>query len=137
MQWSAIDLDKRLITFTPKKTKRGRKMLRIPLHPDLEKELLKNPGVGNAPLFPSLIGRRSGGAHGLSAAFAAIMQKASVHGQIIRHTAEGRGNTTKSFHSLRHSFNSALANAGIRANCGKFLPAMRQRDERDLYASRD
>jgi integrase len=36
-----------------------------------------------------------------------------VHGEVVRHTEKGRANTTKSFHSLRHSFNSALANAGV------------------------
>ena len=113
MRWSAIDLDKRLISFTPKKTKRGKKILRIPLHPDLEKELLKRPGVGNAPLFPNLEGRETGGRHGLSAEFAAVMQKAGVRGEIIRHTKNGRGNRTKSFHSLRHSFVSTLANLGV------------------------
>ena len=99
MRWSAIDLDKRLITFTPKKTKRGKKILRIPLHPALEEELLQNPGIGNAPLFPSLTERGTGGRMGLSAEFAAVMRKAAVHGEIIRHTAKGRGNTTKSFQS--------------------------------------
>src|SRR5262249_25067878 len=86
MIWSAIDRDKHLVTFTPKKTKRRKKILRIPLHPILEKELLKKPGIGNAPLFPSLAGRKSGGRHGLSAEFALVMQKAGVRGEIIRHT---------------------------------------------------
>jgi integrase len=137
MQWGAIDLDKRLISFTPKKTKRGKKILRIPLHPDLEKELLKNPGVGNAPLFPALTGRRSGGAHGLSAAFAAIMQKAGVHGEIIRHTAKGRGNTTKSFHSLRHSFNSQLANAGVARELRQVLTGHASERMNELYTHRE
>jgi integrase len=137
MQWSAIDLNKRLILFTPKKTKRGKKVLRIPLRPELEKELLKNPGVGNAPLFPSLAGRRSGGAHGLSAAFAAIMRKAGVHGEIIRHTAKGRGNTTKSFHSLRHTFNSALANAGVGRELRQVLSGHASERMNEIYTHRE
>jgi integrase len=137
MQWSAVDLDKRLISFTPQKTRRGKKVLRIPLHPDLEKELLESPGVGNAPLFPSLIGRRSGGANGLSAAFAAVMRKAGVHGEIIRHTAKGRGNTTKSFHSLRHSFNSALANAGIGRELRQVLSGHASERMNEIYTHRE
>jgi integrase len=137
MRWSAIDLDKRLIAFTPKKTKRGRKLLRIPLHPDLEKELLKNPGIGNAPLFPSLTERDTGGRHGLSAEFALIMQKAGVHGAIIRHTAKGRGNTTKSFHSLRHSFNSALANAGIARELRQVLTGHASEKMNEIYTHRE
>jgi len=137
MPWGAIDLDKRLISFTPKKTKRGKKVLRIPLHPDLEKELLKHPGVGNAPLFPSLAGRGTGGAHGLSAEFAAIMRKAGVHGEIIRHTATGRGNTTKSFHSLRHSFNSELANAGVARELRQVLTGHASEKMNEIYTHRE
>jgi integrase len=137
MPWSAIDLDKRLISFTPKKTKRGKRVLRIPLHPDLEKQLLKHPGVGNAPLFPSLVGRVTGGAHGLSADFAAIMRKAGVHGEIIRHTAKGRGNRTKSFHSLRHSFNSALANAGVDRELRQVLTGHASEKMNEIYTHRE
>jgi integrase len=137
MPWSAIDLDKRLISFTPKKTKRGKKVLRIPLHPELERQLLKHPGIGNAPLFPSLIGRGSGGAHGLSAEFAAIMRKAGVRGAIIRHTLKGRGNTTKSFHSLRHSFNSALANAGVTRELRQVLTGHASEKMNELYTHRE
>src|SRR6266516_1668747 len=137
MPWSAIDLDKRLISFTPKKTKRGKKVLRIPLHPELERQLLKRPGIGNAPLFPSLTGRGSGGAHGLSAEFAAIMRKAGVRGAIIRHTLKGRGNTTKSFHSLRHSFNSQLANAGVARELRQVLTGHASERMNELYTHRE
>ena len=72
---------------------------------------------------------------GLSAEFAAIMRKAGVHGAVIRHTAKGRGNTTKSFHSLRHSFNSALANAGIARELRQVLTGHASETyERTLYA---
>src|SRR5262245_27563531 len=137
MRWSAIDWNKRLISFTPKKTKRGKKRLRIPIHPELEKELLKSPGVGDALLFPSLAGRETGGAHGLSAEFAAIMRKARVHGEIVRHTANGRGNTTKSFHSLRHSFNSALANAGVGRELRQVLTGHASERMNEIYTHRD
>jgi integrase len=137
MCWSAIDQNKHLISFSPKKTRRGKKILRIPLHPDLEKELLKNPGVGNAPLFPSLVGRGTGGAHGLSAEFAAIMQKARVRGEIVRHTANGRRNTTKSFHSLRHSFNSALANADVAREVRQVLTGHASERMNEIYTHRE
>jgi integrase len=41
------------------------------------------------------------------------MARAGVEGKITRHTAGGRANSSLSFHSLRHSFNSAMANAGV------------------------
>jgi integrase len=74
---------------------------------------LKNPGIGKAFIFPSLAGKGTGGKHGLSGRFAAIMEKAGIEGKIIRHAKGGRATSNLSFHSLRHSFNSAMANAGI------------------------
>ena len=110
MRWNAIDLNARLISFIPSKTK---KQVTIPLHPDLEHSLLKSPGVGKAFLFPSLAERGTWGKNGLSGQFARVMTQAGIAGKITRHTVEGRANSSLSFHSLRHSFNSALANAGV------------------------
>lgn len=110
MRWNAIDLTAKLVNFTPGKTK---KPITIPLHSDLEDCLLKSPGIGKALLFPSLAERSTGGKNGLSGQFARIMARAGIEGKITRHTAAGRANRSLSFHSLRHSFNSAMANAGV------------------------
>ena len=110
MRWNAVDLDERLISFTPSKTK---KPVTIPLHDDLRRELLRHPGVGKAFLFPSLAGKGTGGRYGLSGRFTAIMEKGGIHGKITRRAAGGRALSNLSFHSLRHSFNSAMANAGV------------------------
>jgi integrase len=75
--------------------------------------LLAFPGIGKAFLFPSLAGRGTGGKTGLSGQFAAIMDKAGIVATVTRHTKEGRANKSLSFHSLRHSFNSGMANAGV------------------------
>ena len=137
MQWVRIDLNKRLVLFTPKKTKRHTKILGIPLHPELEKELLKNPGVGNAPVFPSLAGRGTGGAHGLSAEFAVIMREAGVHGQVVQHSEKGRKNMSKSFHSLRHNFNSAMANAGVAREVRQVLTGHKSERMNEIYTHRE
>jgi len=63
-------------------------------------------------MFPSLAGKDTGGKHGLSGRFAAIMEKAKVEGKRTP-VSGGRVLSNLSFHSLRHSFNSAMANAGI------------------------
>jgi Site-specific recombinase XerD len=42
------------------------------------------------------------------------MERAGIRGRILRQsTGEGRSQSSLSFHSLRHSFNAALANAGV------------------------
>jgi integrase len=41
------------------------------------------------------------------------MQRAGIEGKITRVVENGRSLSSLSFHSLRHSFTSALANAGI------------------------
>src|SRR5262249_11046513 len=110
MRWSAIDLTAKLINFTPGKTK---KEVTIPLHTDLEQHLLRSPGIGKAFVFPSLAERNTGGKNGLSSQFTRVMAQAGIEGKITRHTAKGRANSSLSFHSLRHSFNSAMANAGV------------------------
>jgi len=110
MQWSAIDWRNKLIRFTPSKTK---KPVTIPLHRQLERELLKKPGIGKAFLFQSLAEKGSGGEYGLIGRFAAIMDKAGVEGKITRSVKGGRAMSNLSFHSLRHSFNSAMASAGV------------------------
>jgi integrase len=109
MRWKAIDWSKRIIRFTARKT--GQPVV-LPLHPQLERELLKNAGIGNAPIFPSLAGKGTGGKHGLSGQFAVVMQKVGIEGKQTK-ASGGRTLSSLSFHSLRHSFNSALANAGV------------------------
>jgi integrase len=110
MRWSSIDIKRQILTFTPRKRK---KLVTIPLRSELKRQLLKSPGVGKAFLFPSLAGKRTGGKNGLSGQFSDIMMQAGIVGKITQHTPDGRKNSSLSFHSLRHSFNSAMANAGV------------------------
>jgi integrase len=130
MRWNAIDLKRQLITFTPSKTNKAQT---IPLHVELERHLLKSPGIGKAFVFPSLAGKGTGGKSGLSGQFAAIMARAGIEGKITRHTAEGRANNSLSFHSLRHSFNSALANAGVSQEIRQKLTGHASAEMNKLY----
>ena len=113
MTWGAIDLPKQLITYRARKTK---KLVTIPIAPDLEAYLLELPAPdsGKAFVFPALAGKGTGGRSGLSMTFSRIMARAKVAGEVTS-AANGKGRTvrTLTFHSLRHSFNSAMANAGI------------------------
>jgi integrase len=109
MRWEALDWRNKVIRFTPRKTKRP---VAIPLHRDLERELLKRPGIGKTVMFPALAGKDTGGRHGLSGRFAALIEKARIEPKRTE-ASGGRRLSDLSFHSLRHSFNSAMANAGI------------------------
>ena len=116
MKWENVDLTKNVITYYQKKTrkqKRGDGPVVVPLHPDLQAHLLSIASNDTEVfLCPSLAERTSGGNHGLSESFKRIVVKAGIDTQ----TVQGLGNKKFSrvtFDSLRHSFNSALANAGI------------------------
>jgi uncharacterized protein (DUF58 family) len=56
------------------------------VHPDLEAHLMTIAGQDNprASLFPSLAGRKTGGAHGLSKTFSGIMENASIRADAAR-----------------------------------------------------
>ena len=77
---------------------------------------LNSSDSGQAFLFPKLAGHTTGGKFGLSMTFARIMARAKIAGEVLYARKEGsKGRTVNSlsFHSLRHSFNSAMANAGV------------------------
>jgi integrase len=121
LRWQSIDLAERSISFTQKKTEAriGAKKIKVPLHPELEDYLLSLsvPDTDTEPIFPRLSRTRSTGKSGLSATFKRIMEKAGIDAGIARQKCGegGRSVSALSFHSLRHSFTSALANAGIPA----------------------
>jgi integrase len=131
MQWESIDLEEKLISFTPSKTG---KPLRIPLHSDLERELLKQPGIGKAYVFPSLAAVKStGGRHGLSGQFRAIMDKAGINGVIRQRDDGSRAVSSLGFHSLRHTFASVLANHGVNEETRMKLTGHSTREVHALY----
>ena len=112
-----VDLERQVIRITPRKTDRKKKVIEIPLHSELLAYFEKNP----LPAFPandvftSLAKVSTGGRKGLSASFKAIMEEAKVGRNVTRRTEDGvaRETATRSFHSLRHSFTSMLANAEV------------------------
>jgi integrase len=112
LEWSALDLDKRSITVRTRKT--GKKVT-IPIHPEFAGWLARQTrGIGKAPVFSALAGKSGGGKSGLSMAFKRIMDRAGIKGRLLREASgAGRSQSSLSFHSLRHSFNSAMANAGV------------------------
>jgi integrase len=112
MEWSAVNLGKQIITVTTRKT---RKDVTMPIHPRFAAWLGKQTrGIGKAPVFPTLAGKAGSGKSGLSMAFKRIMDRAGIKGRLLREAnGAGRSQSSLSFYSLRHSFNAALANAGV------------------------
>ena len=84
----------------------------IPLAPALREHLERLAGDQTEPLImPALANRRPGGRNGLSGTFMGILASAGLDPQYVE--AKGKRFAKLSFHSLRHSFNSALANSGV------------------------
>jgi site-specific recombinase XerD len=86
------------------------------VHPELRKRVEGLPsGIGRAPMLPALAAKSGTGRSDLSRAFRRIMEAASIEPGIARERRGKAGHSVSklSFHSLRHSFTSELARAGI------------------------
>jgi integrase len=104
------------IEYTERK-KRNSPKVRKTLHADLADYLLTR-SAGDDPqafLFPKLAERGTGGAHGLSGEFVALMEAAGLERRVIRERSEngGRRIYNLSEHSLRHACVSQLQEAGV------------------------
>ena len=130
LRWSNIDLvsDIKTIRFQPRKG--GGEVVTL-IHPTLEDYLLPRMPTKRADadafLFPSLAQRN---ASGLSNGFKKIMEQARIeHHEIRKRTSKGgRSVSALSFHSLRHSFSSILANAGVSEELRMALTGYTTRD---------
>jgi integrase len=117
MKWSNIDFAKKLLRFVAKKTGHKNDDVEVhtmPLAPELETHLLSIPSADDADTFitPELAAKDTRGRNGLSETFKRIMVAAGVDPQIVK--GKGKKNFSRlSFHSLRHTCNSFLANAGV------------------------
>lgn len=120
LAWDCVDFQKGSITFLPEKTRKSAKKVEIPLHPSLAEYLENLPlpsGNPKALLTPTLAteNRKRGW---LSKQFGQLLRAAGIENTKERTTEEGgagRTVSTKSFHALRHSLATHLANAGVSA----------------------
>jgi integrase len=124
LSWDNVDLLNRTLIFRAKKTSRRGKDTTIALHCDLIEYLDRLPVTDRvgAPLFPSLHQRSSGSHAGLSNEFARLMTRAGLKTALGEaKSGKGRRFRSQSFHSLRHSFISRLANAEVGPDVRKEL----------------
>jgi integrase len=129
MKWENIQPEQNQLEYEQKKTG---KIVPVPLHLNLLEHLNFISTFGTKGfLCPKLAGKATGGRRGLSEGFRRIVVKAGIDPMTVK--GKGIRNFTKrSFHSLRHSFNSVLANAGVpeeirRKMTGHASPMMNQK----------
>jgi integrase len=108
LSWDAVDLAAGTIIFIQGKT--DARVL-IPIHPELGEHLSSIAGDRGGPLCPTLAATPATGRDGLSQQFIKLMRAAGIDPQEVKTTSHAF--SQKSFHSLRHSFASALANSGV------------------------
>jgi len=131
MQWDGVDLAGETLTYQQAKT--GAKVT-LPLHPDLLARLNKLAGTDKPEVFimPTLAGQRGSGRRGLSETFKKLMRQAGLDLQ----TVKGAGNqmfSRRTFHALRHSFTSALANQNVAAELRMKLTGHKTEGEHRKY----
>ena len=131
MQWEGVDLGEGTLTYM--QTKTGAKVT-IPLHRDLLARLNKLAGTDKPEVFilPHMANLRPGGRHGLSEGFKRIMRKAGVDCQTVKGAGK-RMISRRSFHALRHSFTSALANQNVSAELRMKLTGHKTAGEHQKY----
>jgi len=142
--WGKVDIENQLITLIPSKTKKKKRVVRIPIQIDLLEYLKAVPRdkrSPNTPVLPTLAKMTVHGAAGLSNSFTGIMMNAGVsRGEASRVIAEGetigKGRITheRGFHSLRHTFNSWLLNAGVSEEDRMALTGQSTRQANQIYS---
>ena len=110
MKWANVQPDRGMIEYEQRKTG---KTVSVPMHYNLIEHLTHLMKFGTEGfLCPTLAAKGPGGRHGLSEGFKRIGKRAGLDLGVI----EGKRTrmfARRTFHSLRHSFTSALANAGV------------------------
>ena len=110
LTWKNVDPTHKVIRYNQQKT--GKEVV-VPIHVELFQRICWLSEFGeDGPLCNDLSKKGPGGKHGLSESFKRIVKNAGIDQGIVQ--GKGARKFTKlTFHSLRHSFNSTLANAGV------------------------
>jgi len=115
LRWEQIDLKKGVIYHRPGKERRDRaaKKKEHVMSSELLEWLERRPGIGKAPLCPTLAGNRPGGRSGLSMEFRSILDRAGIKASNVACGGAKRAFHDVSFHALRHTHVSRAAKHGM------------------------
>ncbi len=136
LEWDDLDIDSQLIRVKTVKTDTP---VVIPIHQSLFTWLSQRPtGIGKAPVFPEVYGSRVSGSGGISGQFRKLLKKAKVESKITpKGGKEGRARFALSFHSLRHTFVTGLAQQGIAVDVRKKLAGHASDQVHEIYSHHD
>ncbi len=132
-----IDTERQLIRVMPRKTDRKKRIIEVPLHPDIITFLSRNPPspFPDTDLFPTLANIQTSARHGLSWRFKEIMGVAGVSRNVTRRTEDGaaREMATRSFHSFRHTFTSLMAKGNVTEEIRSKLTGHTESSSHQIY----
>jgi len=115
--------------------------VKIPMNSMLEEYLsrLAKSKADKTFVFPAIAAQAQRNISPLSKAFKKIMQSAGIEQRVIRERkadSGGRCVNALTFHSLRHTFNSILANAGVPEETRMALTGHKTREQNQVYTHR-
>jgi len=137
LRWSNVDLAEGIIRIMPEKTSAKKKVIEIPIFPELKDILLALPSSdeGEDYVFRKLAKTSIAGRAGLSVTFGTLIEEIGIDRGTRKAEGAGRAVSEKSFHSLRHSFVSSLANADVPEELRMKLVGQSSRDVHQLYTT--
>jgi Site-specific recombinase XerD len=109
LRWENVNFADGVLGYHASKTKSD---IEIPMHPALQRHLESIAGDTIGEISPTLARKKVPGRSGLSHQFMQIMRSAGIDADQIR-GHKSRLFSKRSFHSLRHTFVSQMANAGV------------------------
>ena len=131
MRWADFDLMANWMTYRQSKT--GEEVGQ-PIHLALldHLEALAGTDDGAEFIMPGMAAKRPSGRNGLSLQFKRIVEKAGL--DVVTVPGAGvRKQSRRTFHALRHSFTSALANAGVAPELRKLLTGHKSEGAHKIY----
>lgn len=113
LKWDSVNLARGFISCTPRKTKRYNTNISIPIHPQL-KNAIENASQWqeNEYVLPKIAVRYKSNPHGVKVDVMRVFEKCGFVTNIQVDERKQKTNII-GFHSLRHSFVSFCANAGV------------------------